>query len=570
MAEPRFSLEGAFEPVSRQTWHAQVERELKGADFERRLVTRTHEGIDLQPIYDDSHGLTAPAAARVTRGWSTRQTYSLVDAEAAARDIAADLAQGADGVWLRFDGARPRNLDVILQAVDFARHAIHLEGEPDAATYLFAIALERGVDLDALRGGEGLDPLTAPEARFSAHWRPWRVSTVADHEAGASVVHTVAYTLATGAAALRRLVDERGLSIDEAASAIEFEVACGRDFFTSVAGLRALRVAWARLVEACGGSVAARRMWIHARTSARTQTRRDPWVNLLRGSAETFAAAIGGADSISTDPFDAAIGAPDPASRRRALHTQTVLRAEAHLGHVADPAGGSWLVEKLTDDIARAAWTAFQSIEHDGGMAAARAAGRIDAENAETAKRRARAVARRRDAIVGVSMWPDLAEAALERPPGPPRPVRRDAAPFEALRDAADAAAVRPSVFLANLGPIPAHKARADFATQLLNAGGVAVIGNDGFDDDTALVGAFVEAGAKAAIICGSDVDYAARATDVSRALKAAGARAVWLAGRPGNHESTWRDAGVDDFVFLGGDAIAALTSLLNGLEVLS
>jgi methylmalonyl-CoA mutase len=300
----------------------------------------------------------------------------------------------------------------------------------------------------------------------------------------------------------------------------------------------------------------------HAVTSSVMTTRRDPWVNMLRTTVACFAAGVGGADVVTVQPFDAALGLPDAFSRRIARNTQSLLVEEGHLARVLDPAGGSWYVESLTEELARAAWAWFTEIERAGGLAAALSSGLVEQRLAAAWDERATRLAKRSDAITGVSEFPNLTEKLPERQPaadlrptgGLPRV--RAAQEYEELRDRADAAPSRPQVYLATIGPAARHTARASFAANLFQAGGVATPVGDGAAD---LAGA----GTTVACICGTDGDYAESAAALAAELRAAGATAVWLAGKP-----SLQVDGVDGYVYAGCDALAALRTVHEQLGV--
>jgi methylmalonyl-CoA mutase len=291
-------------------------------------------------------------------------------------------------------------------------------------------------------------------------------------------------------------------------------------------------------------------------------TRRDPWVNMLRTTVACFAAGVGGADVVTVQPFDAALGLPDAFSRRIARNTQSLLVEEGSLARVLDPAGGSWYVESLTDSLAHAAWDLFTEIERAGGLAAALGAGLVAERIGSAWAARAERLAHRADAITGVSEFPNLGEqlprrepAADVRPAGPGGlPRVRAAAPFEQLRDRADAAPERPRVVLATIGPPARHTARATFAANLFQAGGVATPASDGA---SSLDGATV------ACLCGTDRDYGEHAAALAADLRAAGVAHVWLAGKP-----DLAVPGVDGYVYAGCDALEVLRTVHEQLGV--
>jgi methylmalonyl-CoA mutase len=357
-----------------------------------------------------------------------------------------------------------------------------------------------------------------------------------------------------------RALTEGGLSVDEAFGALEFRLSASDDQFATIATLRAARRLWDRVGEVSGASADVRGLRLHAVTSSVMTTQRDPYTNLLRTTVACFAAGVGGADAVTVQPFDAALGLPDAFSRRIARNTQSLLVEEGSLARVLDPAGGSWYVESLTDALARAAWDWFTEIERAGGMAAALSSGLVASRIESAWSERLRRLARRTDAITGVSEFPNLAERLPAREPAAAAPSGglprvRAAEAFEALRDAADAADRRPSVYLATIGPVARHTARATFAGSLFHAGGLATPSGNG-------ASGLADAGTSVACICGTDPDYA-QAASLAKELRAAGAERVWLAGKPSLEVD-----GVDGYVFAGCDALEVLRTVHETLGV--
>jgi methylmalonyl-CoA mutase len=362
-----------------------------------------------------------------------------------------------------------------------------------------------------------------------------------------------------------RALTEAGSEIDEALAQLEFRYAVSADQWGSMAKLRAGRRLWDRVAELCGAQAASRGQRQHAVTASVTLTRRDPWVNLLRATVGCFAAAVAGAEAITVAPFDSAVGLPDDFGRRIARNTQSILHDESSLGRVLDPAGGSWYLESLTEQLAEVAWEKFTAIERAGGAVAVLESGALAGMLAASWQPRRDNSARRRDPIPGVSEFALPDEAPLSRRPYPGRPAGglprvRYAEPFEALRDRSDALAAtgaRPRVFLAGFGPASAQAGRLGFARNLLAAGGIeAVVGAGGPDE---LAAAFSAAGTSLAVLCSSDAEYAEQAGPLAAALKAAGAAQVWIAGPPALVQ-----AGVDAAIHTGCDAVAALESMFE------
>jgi methylmalonyl-CoA mutase len=307
-------------------------------------------------------------------------------------------------------------------------------------------------------------------------------------------------------------------------------------------------------------------------------TQRDPYVNMLRAAMATFSAGISGANAITALPHTLALGLPDAFARRAARNTQLVLLEESNLAKVSDPAAGSGGIEILTRELCEAAWSLFQEIEKAGGVFAALEQSLIQRKVAATRAVREANIARRKEVLTGATEFPNLHEAhvaVLDAKPvelasyGEAKfkfdalPPMRLAAPFEVLRDRSDQVlkdkGARPRVFLANLGTPADFTTRATFAKSFFETGGIEAIDTEGFSDPAALAAAFKTSGAALACVCSSDKVYAQQAVAAAKALQAAGTRHIYLAGRPGELETALRAAGINDFVFAGGDALAKL-----------
>ncbi|MGV9295856.1 methylmalonyl-CoA mutase family protein [Amycolatopsis sp. NPDC003676] len=607
-SEPGLALAAEFPTADRAQWQELVAGVLRKSgrlpeDFagapESKLVSRTYDGIEIQPLYtsDDAGGdLGFPGLPPFVRGarpegvvdtgWDIRVRHQREDVRAANAAILADLEGGASSVWLRLgDGSLPISaLADALNEVYVGLAPVVLDAGAEyetAAQALLDLFAEREVPASEAVGTLGADPLgttartgqalpLGPAAELAAKVAPKypKVRTiVADglpfHEAGGSDSQELGATIASGVAYLRALT-EAGLDVAAAAAQLEFRFAATADQFLTIAKFRAARRLWDRVLEVSGAAADARGMHQHAVTSPSMFTQRDPWVNMLRTTVACFAAGVGGADAVTVLPFDAAIGLPDAFSSRIARNTNAILIEESKLGSVIDPAGGSWYVEKLTDELAEAAWREFTAIEAAGGIEAELASGALAGRLAETWEKRASRLATRRDPLTGVSEFPNLDEKPVTREPVPSTvdgglPRHRYAEEYEKLRDASDAYLAehgeRPKVFLATLGPVAAHTGRASFATNLLQAGGIEAV-NPGATDD--LPGAFRESGAKVACVCGTDAAYEEQAASVAASL---GADSVLLAGK-GTYD------GISGNLYAGCDALEILTSLHAQLGV--
>ncbi|MER6997199.1 methylmalonyl-CoA mutase family protein [Streptomyces sp. NPDC000410] len=566
-------------------------RDVSDAAAEDALSTALEDGLRTRPLYTAHDSAPASgfpgfepfvrggrAEGNISGGWDVRQQHSAAD----GRAVLTDLENGVTSLWLVVgEGGIPvSSLGEVLDGVHLDLAPVVLDAGRDvepAARELLRLLKERAVAKDAARGNLGADPLGheartgealdfAPVAGLAlrctgeyAGLRALTVDALPYHEAGGSAAQELGCSLATGVAYLRELTGA-GLSVEQACAQLEFRYAASADQFLTVAKLRAARRLWARVAEECGAPGAGAQVQ-HAVTSPVMMSRRDPWVNMLRTTVATLAAGVGGADAVTVLPFDHALGLPDAFARRIARNTSTILVEESHLSRVIDPAGGSWYVERLTDELARAGWEFFRWIERIGGQAAALRSGHLGQDLANTWEARSSKLAKRREPITGVSEFPHLAERPVEREPRPapasgglPR-VRRDEA-YEALRARSDAhlaaTGARPRVFLAAIGPAAAHSARTTFAANLFQAGGVEAVTE----------GTFEESGATEVCLCSSDALYEEQAAATAGALKAAGARHVFLAGRPGQY------AGVDAYVFAGCDAIAVLSATLDRMGV--
>lgn len=516
------------ESASLAAWRESVEASLKGASFEKRLVTHTVDGLRIEPLYSDQLENQAAIPARAESRWQRHEVIDL--------DDCSDLEGAVDSALERgLDGFRVRGSDA------------------SALQHLGELVADKPL---------GLHPTDGTLLIGGYH----QVSTLSFARSGAGLPHQIGFALAMGADWLRsqQLAEssEPGLLTE-----LEFEIGLDGDLFQSIAGLRALRWAWARLVAAAGGSAEEQVVRIHATNSERHWTTKDPWVNILRATTGTFAAAIGGADSIVTLPFDEALGQAEEDALRLASNTQALLDEESMLTAVQDPAAGSGYLEELTRQIAEQGWAIYQQFAaHEAEQPFSGIRWHV-LEMMSRSELEAKAVASRKQPIVGVSEFPNLSEETLRRKPKSAPPVTfRTSAPFEELRHRAEALSTPPLAFLANLGSPAEFRPRASFASNFLAAGGIRAVENEGFEDVESAVQAFRESGLSIAVICSSDESYRQCASEAAEALQQAGAR-ILLAGRPGDQLGKWRRSGVDEFIHLGCDALATLDSLISWME---
>jgi methylmalonyl-CoA mutase len=431
---------------------------------------------------------------------------------------------------------------------------------------------------------DGIAALTAGVQREGLRLRTIGVDAGQWAEAGAHAVQELAFGLATGVEYLRAM-DARGVGIDTAGPRVLFTCALGSNLFMEIAKLRAARLLWSRAVAAAGGGAEAQRLVIHGRTSRWNKTVLDPHVNLLRTTCEAFAGVMGGCAGLQVGAFDECLRTPDEFSRRLARNLQIILAEECQLGRVVDPAGGSWYVETVTQQLAAKAWAQFQEIERRGGMAAAIREGYPQGLVEKTAAERVGAVEARRDGVIGTNLHPNLREKlpvvpATNRPapvaaPGGVKPLvpRRRAEPFEALRQRAEAClartGARPKVLLAGLGPRKQHAARADFSSAFFAAGGFEPVTGKGLDTPEAAARAALESGAPIVVICSTDDTYPVLVPPLAGALKAAAKPPlVVLAGLPATPElqQQFKSAGVDEFIHLRANCAKLLATFQDQL----
>lgn len=581
-----------------------------GDEPERQLETPTYEGFAIRALYTAFDALPEPplpgswpyvrgadACRDVTSGWKVAEAFPGNGDDGNAALLAA-LGDGASALLLRVGGSGipPDRLDRLLAGVYLDLVPVILDAGADyaaASDAMLALIADLGPDKRAALSIDlGADPLTAPLSGRTAPViedvaavasrvaaapgvRAITVDGPAFHNLGAGAAWELAGSLAAAVAYLRML-SESGLSIADALRQIGFRFAADDDQFMTVAKMRAARRLWARVAQVVGEPTSGAAI-LHAETSLPMMTQRDPWVNMLRTTLAAFGAGVGGADTVLVWPFDVAIpgGLPDTAasfSRRIARDTQLLLLEESHIGRVLDPAGGSWFVEDLTEQLAQQAWRHFQGVEARGGFVDARdyLAGQI----AAVAARRAGDIAHRRTAITGVSEYPNLDEPTL--PQAARRStVQRYAAGFEALRDRSDAylerTGARPKVLLLPLGPLAEHNTRAAFAANLLASGGIEAVNPGSVDtpDDAAGVAQAVSAAGSpdVAVICGTDTRYRTEAAAVVEAARRAGVSRVYLAGpEKALDEAAAAAHRPDEYLTAKIDAVQALSKLLTRL----
>ena len=558
MAENKEKLFDQFPPVSTAEWKAKVEADLKGAPFDKKLVWRTNEGFDLQPMYraEDIEGFNTtdslPGEYPYIRGtrndndWLTRQEIDASDVKAANAKALDILTKGVNS--LGFKGVSPDYdaVAALLEGIDITAVEINFHGCPRSAEPLAQALVkyikEKGAE-NTFRGSIGFNPLK----KALKHGKPFPgniadmaknlVSATADipglkvlavdsvmlSDAGAYIYQELGYALAWGAEWMTILTDA-GVDANLAASKIKFNMGISSNYFMELAKFRAARMLWAQIACKYGVSEAAAKMAVHASTSRFNQTIYDAHVNLLRSQTECMSAALAGVDSITVTPFDAPYQTPDDFSERIARNQQFLLKEESHLDKVVDPAGGSYYVETLTVSIANEAWKLFLATEEKGGFVACVNNGTVQAVVRETSEKRHTDVARRKEILLGTNQYPNINETAAakikttgchcscsheDEDSANALPATRAASDFEALRLATEAASNRPKVFMLTIGNLAMRLARAQFSTNFFGCAGYEIIDNLGFDTVEQGVDAALAKGADVVVLCSSDDEYA-------------------------------------------------------------
>lgn len=612
MAENRERLFDQFPEVSYAEWRAKVEADLKGADFSKKLVWRTNEGFDVQPVYraediaDFKTTDSLPGQYPYVRGtrtendWLTRQDIIAETAEE-ANAIALDvLTKGVTS--LGFKVAAPEDLAVLLKGIDLAKVEINLTCCPgkvvEVAKALVAAVAAAGandtfrgsIDYNPLRrqfrhGVEGVESaeIAAKAAELLdvvapvASLRCLAVDSDILANAGAFIYQELGYALAWGAQWMT-LLTEAGRSADEVAKRIKFNMCVSSNFFMEIAKFRAARMLWAQIVKQYGADEAAAKMLVNATTSRFNQTIYDAHVNLLRSQTETFSACVAGVDSIVTTPFDTPYKTPDAFSERIARNQQFLLKEESHMDKVVDPAGGSYYVEELTVAIAKEAWKLFLATEEEGGFFACTGEGKVQKAVNASCEKRHTDVARRKEILLGTNQYPNINEKAAGKietsgckchcgcghEDGPNALInKRAATDFEALRLETEAAAKRPKVFMLTIGNLAMRLARAQFSTNFFGCAGYEIIDNLGFNTVEEGVDAALAKDADVVVICSSDDEYAELAPAAYKYL--AGRAEFVVAGNPACTEEL-KAAGINDFVHVRCNVLDTLRDFNNRL----
>jgi methylmalonyl-coA mutase, small subunit len=618
MATDKERLLSEFPAISTQEWKDKIVTDLKGADFERKLVWRTNEGFNVNPFYrrEDLEGLSTPKvmpaeypyvrSTRMDNEWLIRQDINVNDPKEANEKALDILNKGITslGFKLRRDQVNKETLAILLKGImpeaielNFScciSVAAQLAGE--LATYL----TEVGADVAQCKGSINFDPfkkqlvkgISNPQweamcaqlldaVRPLPQYRVLTVNALNINNAGAYIYQELGYALSWGAELIDKLT-EAGYSIEELTSRIKFVFGVGSNYFMELAKFRAARWLWAEIIGAYGDQYKgdAAKIHMHAVTSTWNKTIYDAHVNLLRTQTEAMSATLGGVDSLTVQPFDVTYQESDNFSERIARNQQLLLKEESHFDKVIDPAAGSYYIEHLTNALAEQAWKLFLAVEEEGGFAAAVEAGSVQkAVNASNAKRHA-AVAARKEIFLGTNQFPNFTETAAQKvaevevgghscgcgtPSIEALNFDRGASEFEALRLATERSGKEVKVFMLTIGNLAMRLARSQFSSNFFACAGYKVLDNLGFATVQEGVDAGLAAGASIIVLCSSDDEYAEFAPEAYKYL--AGRAEFVVAGAPACADDL-KAVGIENFINVKSNVLETLRQFNQKLGI--
>lgn len=620
MAENEGKLFAGFSPVSTEEWEAKIQADLKGKDYDRTLVWKTNEGIHIRPYYrsedlkDLEYLRSLPGEYPYVRGnrksgnaWFIRQDIQVKNVAEANKKALSVLGKGVNSLGFYFDcSAAITQADLGVLLKDICLEAIEVNFVCPCENCNGAISFTEYVlagkeNKDKITGSSPVDPIGSfvlkgklnPDA-FSElkdviqktsplpHFRTIGVHGKFFANSGASIVQELAFSLAQGVEYLDKLTNA-GLSVDEVASNIKFNLGIGNNYFMEIAKLRAARYLWARVVKAfCPEKPESAALIIHSETNSFNKTFYDPYVNMLRTQTEAMSAVLGGADSVTVLPFNAIFGDTTEFSERIARNQQILLQEEAHLDKIADPAAGSYYIESLTDSLIEHAWDLFLEVQEKGGFIQAFRDGFIQDEVKKTAGKRNVNVALRRENLLGVNQFPNFTESAKESYPDwvfRPTDMTEEGAeaetlkpyrlaqPIEALRYKTDLYAKeqrRPVAFMLTIGNLTMRKARAQFSCNFFAVAGFEVIDNNGFTSVIAGMEAAKAKNADIVVICSSDEEYAELAPQAAQLLDS---EILVIAGNPACRPEL-EAAGITHFIHMKSNVLEELEEYQRKLKI--
>ena len=606
-----------FPPISTEKWEEVINKDLKGADYEKKLVWKTIEGFKVKPYYraEDLDNLeyleSNPAQEPYTRGkkadsnvWDIRQDIKCGDIEKANAFAVEAVKRGVTSLGLC--ACKAENVEMmsaLLKGINLEQVRINFTCSKDFLSTLktfVEVVKANGYDPEKVAGSCNFDPYShallfgqykqseaddyatakALVEYAKANLPKFRVLTINGrhlHNAGSNIVQELGFTLASANDLLAHLTD-MGCKMEQVASSINFAFATGSNYFMEIAKIRAARLLWSKIVEqyqpACG---CAYKVFVSTTSSIWNKSIFDPYVNMLRTTTETMSAAIAGADEIAVTPFDTAYKEADEFGYRIARNQQLLLKEESYMDKIVDPAAGSYYIENLTNSIAQYAWEQFLAVESKGGFAKAIAEGYVQDEIARIAQQRDMDIATRKTTILGTNQYPNLIEKMQDKiekdnayccggkcgtKGDAIKTLRqyRGAEAFEQLRLATEKSGRRPKVFLLTYGNLAMRKARSGFATNFFGVAGYEIIDNPGFATAEEGVKAAIEAKADVVVLCSSDDEYAEITETACKGLKGK-VKSIVLAGYPKEMVETYKGYGIDEFIHVKTNVLDSLTA---------
>ena len=614
MKEERKKLFGEFNSVTPQEWKEKIVEDLKGADYDKKMIWRTQEGFNVNPFYSkaDIEGvsLSAPGEYPYTRGnksdnnWYIRQDISTDDVEAANVKASKIIADGVTSIGFSIKGrmVSAEFIAALLKDINIEEVELNFrvctKRTVDFASLFADYCKQRGCNLEKIHGSIEYNPISKELLRGKIienyieniksllqstaempNMRCVAVNAADLCNAGAYISQELGYALAWGNEYMQAMT-EAGVSADTAAKKIKFNMGISSNFFMEIAKFRAARTLWAKIVEQyvpeckCAG-----KMIIHAATSTFNLTLFDPYVNMLRTQTEAMSAAIAGVESISVMPYDSVYETPTEFAERIAKNQQLILKHESHLDKVADPAGGSYYIESLTRSIATEAWKIVLATEECGGFHIAVKDGKVQKEIEESGKNRRAALAKRREILLGTNQYPNFQETSEGHEPlqkfcccGKPETHKdgtlytsRMATEFEELRLTTERSGKRPKAFMLTIGNLAMRQARAQFSCNFLATAGYEVIDNLGFETVEEGVKAAIDAKADIVVICSSDAEYADYAIP---AFKMLDGKALYIVAGAPECMQELQEAGIENFIHVRVNVLETLKALNTKLGI--
>ena len=611
MTANKEKLFGQFPPISTAEWKDKVIADLKGADFDKKLVWRTNEGFNVQPMYraEDIVGLkttdSLPGEYPYVRGtkcdneWLIRQDIFVENPQEANRKALDLLNKGITSLGFQIgrDQITPESLASLLNGINAEKVELNfiscIKNASKIGEELSSYFKKQGIDLQKVKGSIGFDPFKrilkhgrdfpkyadmAEQVINSVSELPGYRVLMADafmlNNAGSYITQELGFALAWGNEWLSVLTD-KGLSVDKVANRIKFNFGISSNYFMEMAKFRAARMLWAQIVSAYKPNCdCASKIEMHAQTSRFNMTIYEAHVNLLRSQTETMSAALAGVNSITVTPFDITYKQPDEFSERIARNQQLLLKEESRFNKIVDPAGGSYYIETLTASIAEEAWKLFLEVEDAGGFYAALRSGFVQNTVNAAAESRRTAIARRKEILLGTNQYPNIHETALDKivaetghscgchhheectPEMPALHTVRGASDFEALRLATEKSGKRPKVFMLTIGNLAMRLARSQFSGNFFGCAGYEIIDNLGFDTVQAGVEAAIKAKADIVVLCSSDEEYATLAPEAYKLLE--GKAIFVVAGAPESMEDL-KAQGITRFINVRSNVLETL-----------